>query len=120
MKTPEEYIRQLKKSPDETEFDELIGIISEYYEYYPCAFSNGCGDETVYNPAGENEGSCRIFSFAMLHRLDENQTLNCFGEYYRRDVLQYPEKTDHANIRQFVKHGWSGIRFEGTALKPRT
>jgi HopJ type III effector protein len=32
------------------------------------------------------------------------------------DVLENPEATNHQNIRNFMKTGWAGISFEGTAL----
>jgi hypothetical protein len=34
-------------------------------------------------------------------------------------VLKNPDGTDHQNIRNFMKHGWDGVRFEGEPLKPR-
>jgi hypothetical protein len=34
-------------------------------------------------------------------------------------VLKHPEATDHQNIRNFMKTGWEGIRFEGEALKAK-
>ncbi|NNF96141.1 MAG: hypothetical protein HKM94_04340 [Halobacteria archaeon] len=49
----------------------------------------------------------------------ELETLACFGKYYREDVLQHPQGTDHLNIRTFMRHGWSGIQFEYPALTPR-
>ena len=51
--------------------------------------------------------------------LDQEQTLTCFGDYYRKDVLEHPEGSDHANIRNFIKSGWSGIKFETQALKAK-
>jgi hypothetical protein len=42
--------------------------------------------------------------------------LNCFGEYYRTDVLQHPDAIDHQNIRNFIRFGWDGVRFDGAAL----
>ncbi|HEB83070.1 MAG TPA: hypothetical protein ENJ11_09450, partial [Gammaproteobacteria bacterium] len=69
MKTPEEYVQQLKNAPKQASFDELMEIIGHYYDYQPCAFRNGSGEDTVSNQAGENEGSCRLFAFARLHAL---------------------------------------------------
>jgi hypothetical protein len=68
------------------------------------------------NQAGSNEGSCKIFAFATTEGLSEAETLACFGKYYREDVLQNPQVSDHANIRTFMRHGWKGIRFEQSAL----
>jgi hypothetical protein len=62
------------------------------------------------------QGSCKIFAFAKLHELDDIQTLNCFGDYYRIDVLQNPENGDHANIRTFMTYGLKHILFSGSAL----
>ena len=98
-------------------FQDVISTIDENYEYTPTRFINGVGDDRMLNDAGTNEGSCKIFSFGRLHNLSKQQTLNCFGDYYRIDVMQNPHGTDHMNIRNFIRHGWSGIVFEGDALK---
>ena len=49
-----------------------------------------------------------------MNDLTENQTLACFGDYYRVDVLENPNAYDHQNIRQFMEHGWCGVEFEKT------
>ena len=114
MKT---FIQKIKTSPEEIGFNEVIEIINNFYDYTPTRFSNGTGDEAVNNAAGENEGSCKIFAFARLQQLDETQALNCFGRYYREDVLKHPQGSDHANIRTFIKYGWQHIILDNTALE---
>lgn len=118
--TPDQLLQKIHTVPGDVEFTDVIDCIDSNYDYAPVRFSNGPlhGDETqfVISEAGENEGSCKIFSFAKLHGLDESQTLHCFGHYYRNDVLQHPLNTDHANIRTFMKYGWEQLRFEQTAL----
>lgn len=99
------------------QFQDIISAIDDNYDYTPSRFINGIGDDRLVNEAGTNEGSCKIFSFGRLHKLSEQQTLNCFGDYYRIDVLQNPQATDHSNIRSFMRHGWDGISFEPDALK---
>ena len=116
MNELETFIEQIKNTPDITEFDDVIGIIDQYYLYTPTRFVNGTDNDNVVSDTGENEGSCKIFSFARIHQLDEARTLNCFGKYYREYVLNNPEGTDHANIRTFIKHGWDHIKFDNTAL----
>lgn len=118
MNDLEIFIKQIKTTPEKTEFKDVIEIIDKYYRYTPTRFVNGTDSENIINNAGENEGSCKIFSFAQLHQLDEAQTLNCFGKYYREEVLKKPEGTDHANIRTFIKYGWQQICFENIALEP--
>ena len=114
--TIDELIKQIKSTPDMVEFDDVIDTIDEYFEYTPTHFTNGQGHDVVMNQAGSNEGSCKIFAFATTEGLNEAETLACFGKYYREDVLQNPDATDHANIRTFMRHGWKGIRFEQSAL----
>ena len=97
-------------------FDETIAVITENYDYQPTEFSNGLNEQLLVNQAGTNEGSCKIFAFAQLNRLDQQQTLNLFGDYYRVDVLNDPNGTGHQNIRNFMQYGWDGIRFNGVAL----
>jgi hypothetical protein len=97
-------------------FAETIAMIEAHYNYQPTEFSNGVGDDRLMSPAGTNEGSCKIFAFAQLHDLTIEQTLNLFGDYYRLDVLQNPNGTDHQNIRLFIKYGWRGVSFQNSSL----
>jgi len=93
------------------EFEDTQTLIANLYTYTPTAFSNG----EVNNEAGQNEGSCKIFAFAKEQGLDQEATLRCFGRFYQ-DVLNTPEGDDHANIRNFMQHGWDGVRFSAPAL----
>jgi len=106
---------QLKNSPQTIQFKEVIAYIDENYDFTPTSFKNG----NTINEAGQNNGSCKVFSFAKLQGLSKEQTLPLFGEFYREDVLKNPDGTDHQNIRNFMQHGWEGISFEGEALKEK-
>lgn len=108
----DEFIRKLDTDPNSIEFENTMSIIEKNYKYHPISFVNG----TVNNQAGENEGSCKLLYFAQLNQLSEQQTLNCFGEYYRNDVLHNPKGDDHQNIRNFMRTGWGGVVFQGQAL----
>ncbi len=111
-----ELIQKLQTEPASVSFDEVIQVIDTTYEYQPVTFNNGLGDEMITNIAGTNEGSCKIFAFALLHGLTQQQTLHCFGDYYRQDVLTRIDGSDHQNIRLFMKYGWQGIDFDETPL----
>jgi HopJ type III effector protein len=111
----EQFINKVKQDIPVT-FDETLSVIAIYYEYKPTEFTNGLGNEALVNVAGTNEGSCKIFAFAKLNGLNEQQTLNLFGDYYRVDVLQNPDGTGHQNIRNFMKSSWEGIRFAEDTL----
>lgn len=117
MNKHQKLIQQLNTSPEKIEFSEVIEIIDTFYTYTATGFINGSSPDAVVNAAGENEGSCKIFAFAKLNQLNESQTLHCFGQYYRNDVLQHPEGHDHANIRCFMTHGWQGIHYDKPALQ---
>lgn len=95
-------------------FKEVIEFIDAHYQHQPTAFRNG----DTRNEATQNQGSARIFAFAQLNNLPEADTLSLFAEHYQ-SVLNTPDGTDHQNIRQFMKHGWSGIHFEGVALQQK-
>ena len=110
-----QFLDKLNSTPSEISFQETIAVIETNYEFTPTKFKNG---ETV-NEAGQNSGSCKLFAFAKLQNLSKDQTLACFGDYYRKDVLENPDKTDHQNIRNFMIYGWEGIVFEGEALKAK-
>ncbi|WP_126456608.1 HopJ type III effector protein [Sulfuriflexus mobilis] len=112
-------IEKIRTSPDSVEFNEVIDCITEYYDYTRSRFTNGAAEDMVVNEAGANEGSCKIFAFARLNDLNEQETLTCFGRYYREDVLANPGGEDHANIRTFMRHGWAGIQFDHPALAGR-
>ena len=108
-------LEQLEKSPEKIIFKDVIAYIDENYDFAPTKFTNG----NTINEANQNNGSCKVFSFAQLKNLSKEQTLSLFGEFYREDVLKNPDGTDHQNIRNFMKFGWEGISFDGEALKKR-
>ncbi len=112
----EHFLTMINTSPDAVTFSEVIALIDETYIYTPTRFSNGLGNSAVVSEAGSNEGSCKIFAFAQLQQLTQEQTLQCFGDYYRKDVLGNLNGSDHGNIRNFIQFGWEGIRFDGVAL----
>ena len=85
-------------------FNDVISFIDDFYRYTPRPFTNGM----VYNAAGENEGSAKIFGLAKYHGLSQLDTLKLFGEYYTH-VQETPNGTDHANIRNFLHWGWEGF-----------
>jgi len=107
-----QLLTQLSENADEVNFEQVMQVISDNYSYTPACFSNG----ELVNEAGTNEGSCKIFYFAKLNELTQQQTLACFGRYYRDDVLQNPEGNDHGNIRNFIKTAWQGVEFQSVAL----
>jgi len=107
-----QFIQSLTNEPQHIEFEQTMAVIEANYQFIPTAFSNG----DVHNEAGQNNGSCKIFAFAELNQLSPEQTLACFGRYYREDVLAHPDNDDHQNIRNFMTRGWGGVKFESVAL----
>ena len=110
-----ELIEKVKTQPQTIGFNDTMATIDNEYEFQAASFKNG---EQV-NEAGQNNGSCKIFTFAKLHNLDASSTLALFGDFYRVDVLEHPEAQDHQNIRQFMIHGWDGVSFESISLTPK-
>ena len=106
------FLDRLNSAPETVTFEETMAVIDQVYQYQDTAFTNG---EMELRP-GQSSGSCKIFAFGLLNGLSEQQTLHCFGDYYRVDVLGNPAGDGHGNIRSFMQHGWSGIRFNGEAL----
>jgi len=106
------FLKNLNESPDSVAFNDTLAVIDALYDFTPTSFRNG----SLLNQAGQNNGSCKLFSFARLHGFSQQQTLHCFGAYYRDDVLKHPQGTDHQNIRNFISTGWAGIEFDGNAL----
>lgn len=108
-------LNQLENSLETIQFKDVIAYIDENYDFTPTQFRNG----QMINEAGQNNGSCKVFSFAKLNDLTKERVLFLFGEFYRDDVLKNPEGTDHQNIRNFMEFGWDGISFEGEALRKK-
>ncbi|MDX1265870.1 MAG: HopJ type III effector protein [Oceanisphaera sp.] len=107
--------QKLQNNPETIEFADTMAVIEQLYDFTPTAFTNG----DVRNDAGQNNGSCKLFAFARLQGLNEQQTLDCFGSFYRNDVLGNPDGEDHQNIRNFINTGWSGIEFTAQPLTPK-
>lgn len=110
--TLEQFFTHLEENPTTLQFSDTMAVIDAHYDFTPCKFING---DTI-NEANQNNGSCKLLAFAVLHTLSKDQALNCFGEYYRQDVLAHPNNTDHQNIRNLLSHGLEGISFEGSPL----
>lgn len=108
----DEFILKLDQHPEHIEFSDTMDVIDENYDFIPAKFTNN----GIVNEENQNNGSCKIFAFGLLHSLSKQQTLACFGHYYRNDVLAHPENDDHQNIRNFIQSGWDGIHFSSAAL----
>ena len=114
MKTLDKFLERLSKQPESIEFTDTMTTIDACYEYVPSAFDNG----EVHNDEGQNAGSCKIFAFGLINNLSVENTLACFGAYYRDEVLKQPDADNHGNIRSFMRTGWDGISFVKMPLKP--
>lgn len=110
----EQFFIQLSVEPQSISFEQSIALIDSLYHFTPTAFTNG----ELLNSAGENNSSCKILAFGLLHQLSEPQTLHLFGDYYRR-VLDTPKAADHQNIRNFIRTGWNGVAFEQQPLSAK-
>ena len=112
MNKLEALLKKVNDDMTSVEFSEVIETVDTSYTFTPTAFKNG----DTQNDADQNNGSCKVFAFGKINDLNPEQTLNLFGDYYRKDVLDHPENDDHQNIRNFIKYRWEGISFEGEAL----
>ena len=110
----DDYLMKLKDAPESVMLEDTLNTIDALYDFTPVAFSNG----DMHNAVGEAPRSCRMYAFAQLHGLTEQQTLLGFGEHYR-EVLADPQGTSHQTIRIFMRLGWSGLKYQGTPLKRR-
>lgn len=108
-----DFLNKLSAQPTTIQFEDVIAVIDESYDFTATKFYNGY----LVNEATENTGSCKLFALGRLNKFTKQQMLECFGTYYRDDVLNNPDGDDHANIRYFMRTGWSGIQFETLPLK---
>lgn len=109
--TTTEFIDKLRETPESIVFEETMNVIDTNYNFTPVSFTNG----EIVNEARQNSGSCKLFSFAKLQKLTQQETLYCFGEHYK-NVLQHPDGDNHQNIRNFMKTGWEQLSFNDQAL----
>jgi hypothetical protein len=109
------FLDRLKDEPESIQFEDSMTVIESNYNFTPTTFRNG----EILNEAGQNNGSCKILAFGQLNGLSIDETLACFGKFYREDVLGNPEGEDHQNIRNFMQSGWDGVSFHGAALMPK-
>lgn len=101
------------KGGAEVTLKETLTLIDDNYEYVAVTFANG----DIVNQPNENMGSAKVFSFGLMTQMDEKATLALFGEVYRN---LDPNGTDHQNIRNFLKYGWSKVVFSnGLAIVSR-
>ncbi len=116
MMTLNEYLKSLAENPKNIQFTDTMAVIEANYDFTACAFNN----HGSLSSASENNGSCKIFAFAKLNGLSKQNTLDCFGKFYREDVLQNPNGDDHMNIRTFMLSPeatpFLGVTFEGEPL----
>lgn len=108
--TLSDFLEAIKQP--EHRFADTLAFIDANYHYTPCAFDNA----ELHNPAGSNQGSCKILGLALLENLSCEDALLAFGEHYA-EVLATPHKTEHANIRQLLKHGLAQVRFAQLPLR---
>ena len=109
--TIREFKTKLKTTPTAISFKETMQVFEDHYNFNPTVFTNG---DTINN-AGENNGSCKLFAFAMHQEFTKEETLLCFGEHYQ-SVLEDKNGTSHQNIRNFMKTSFKGLSFENEAL----
>tara|TARA_B100001063_G_scaffold238754_1_gene261318 strand:+ start:412 stop:768 length:357 start_codon:yes stop_codon:yes gene_type:complete len=114
-----DFLQQLADNPKSIQFSDTMAVIEANYDFTVCGFNN----HGLLSSASENNGSCKIFAFAKLNDLSKQNTLDCFGKFYREDVLQNPKADDHMNIRTFMlapeATPFLGLSFDGEPLKEK-
>lgn len=96
--TLKDFLATLASNPKSIEFSDTMAAIDANYDFSPSGFNN----HGLVSSDSENNGSCKIFAFAKLNQLSKQNTLDCFGKFYRDDVLKHPDGKDHMNIRTFM------------------
>ena len=117
--TLNDFLSRLANEPHTIAFADTMAVIEANYTFTACAFNN----HGLKSAVGENNGSCKIFAFAKLNQLSKQNTLDCFGAFYRDDVLGNPNEHDHMNIRTFMlapeATPFLGLSFDGEPLKEK-
>jgi len=106
-----QYLEKIKSS-EVVDFNEFIDLIEQEYNFTNIAFNNG----NLHNKNDENQGSAKVFCFALLHNLSKEQTLRCFSQHYASVLNSKAEDKTHLNIRNFIKSGFAGLQIDKQAL----
>ena len=77
------FLEKMRLSPEPVSSEGTMAAIEQNCQFTETGFSNG----EVKNAAGQNDGSCKIFSPGHLNSLTDEQTLHCFGYLYRKRYL---------------------------------
>ena len=115
----DELIERLRLAPEHVSSEGVVAFIKDRFDDTPAGFAVGPVDDRIVSAAGDNEGSCKISTFARLNGLTDAQTLACFGRYNRDAVPGHPDGTDHPNIGAFMRHGLDAAAFEKQPLVRR-
>jgi len=94
-------------------FQRVIDTINRNFDFAPTAFGVVAG--AADNPAGQNEGACRVLAFAKDMGLSAASTLALFAEHYK-NVLDNPDADSHQNIRLVMRHGIDAVWFDKMPL----
>lgn len=105
------YLKAIK-AKEFVAFNEFIALIEKEYNFVNTEFING----DMNNRENENQGSAKVFCFALMHKLSKEQTLKCFGEHYDSVLNSKNEQKTHLNIRNFIKFGFDGLQINSKAL----
>ena len=83
--TVAELVQKIKTQAENIQFSEIIETVDANYNFTPTAFKNG---ETM-NEANQNNGSCKVFSFAKNQRnLLKPSQLKLISSYYKLFIIK--------------------------------
>ena len=87
-----EFKKKLTAAPKEISFSDTMQVIDSKYSFTPTAFTNG----EVKNEAGQNSGSCKLFSFAIKEGLTKEDIV--FQQIGTWCVINTTTRTRHARF----------------------
>jgi aspartokinase len=96
-------------------FSDVLKEINNDYFYSPNGFVVGENK----NDSSQNQGAARVLSYAKLKNLSLQQTLELFCEHYI-EVLDTKNSNSHQNIRELIKCGLEGVKFDDDVLVLRS
>ena len=92
-----QFAEDVKTNKIQPSLKESLTLVDKHYDYFEVPFS--CAG--VENKANENTAAAKLLSFALMTKMNEEQTLRLFGEAVNSD----------ANAIAFKKLGWSKVNF---------
>lgn len=93
-----QFAEDVKANKLQPSMQDSLALVDKHYNYFEVPFS--CAE--VQNKANENIEAAKLFCFALMTQMNEEQTIRLFGG---------EGNMNDKNLQAFKKYGWSKVSF---------